>query len=548
VTVDVALLRPWAPSAVPEGSLVEDALGVGYLASSLRAAGRSVAVVDAYTFGLGDEELAQCAAALDPRVIGVSLHSFADYRHTINVATRLKALRPDAYCVVGGEHATFLAREVLERHPCIDAVVMGEGEVTVVELVDAVLGGNGLPQVLGAMTRDAGGTVVDPGYRKAIEDLDCVPRPAKDIVEIAIQAGKPVALSLLTGRGCTHKCTFCTANTYLRMGSGVVWRRRTPSAVADEFEDLVSRFGGRPGVHPMVQFQDVIFLGTSPQAKRWVDGFVTELEHRNLQVPYYIMSRAEAILANADLLPRLAASGLASVEIGIESGVDRILQLYNKRNSADRNFAAIRLLQQHGICYDASGFIMFDPRITPAELRINAGYLHDLGHATWDRYVTKLQIFPGTAIRPELIASGLFDRSADLGDVYAYRFLDRETEEVARHVWMYDEGVRDLDNAIHHARALAVATGAPEPFRSQLRGTLGSAQRLYRDFFLSIVDLATAGRLAESFGQRLTAFLAQAELARRALVALLCDTAGLMDPSKFMPIPAPAPESEVVPA
>lgn len=545
MSIDVVLVRPWARSAVPEGSLVEDALAVGYLASSLRAAGISVAVVDAFTLGLDDVALARCAAALEPALVGVSLHSFADYKHTVAVAEELARSCPGAYRLIGGEHATFLAREILTEHPVIDAVVMGEGERTVVELARNVLAGERHGRVSGAVTRDAGGGLADGGMRSPVGDLDELPRPSKDLVELAIAAGRPVAVSLLTGRGCTHKCTFCTANTYLRMGTGVVWRRRRPAAVAEEFAELVEAYAGRPGVHPMIQFQDVIFLGASKRARAWVEAFVSELERRSLRVPYYVMARAEAIIANAPLLPRLAASGLASVEVGIESGVDRILQLYNKRNSADRNHAAIRLLQEHGICYDASGFIMFDPRIRLAELRVNAAYLHDLGHATWDRYVTKLQVFPGTAIRPQLVDEGLFEDDAALDDVYAYRYLDERMAALAAHVWMYDEGVRAFDNTIHHARSIATAPALEAGSRAHLRGLITAAQEIYRDHFLALVDLAEAGELHRRFEWCTALFIARVEVARAALAAA-CEEAADFGGATFLPLPAPAPESELV--
>ena len=61
---DVLLVRPWAPSAVPEGALVDDSLGVGYLAAALRAAGLSVAILDAFTFRFGDADVVACVAEI----------------------------------------------------------------------------------------------------------------------------------------------------------------------------------------------------------------------------------------------------------------------------------------------------------------------------------------------------------------------------------------------------------------------------------------------------------------------------------------------------
>jgi hypothetical protein len=316
--------------------------------------------------------------------------------------------------------------------------------------------------------------------------------------------------------------------------------------VADEFEYLSETYAHDPAVHPMIQFQDVIFLGTSRAALKWAADFVTELERREVSTPFYIMSRAEAIIANADLLPRLVERGLSSVEIGIESGVDRILKLYNKRNSADRNHEAIALLQRHRICYDASGFIMFDPRITLAELRINAQYLHELGHATWDRYVTKLQIFPGAAIREELEANDIWDADAGLGDVYSYRYVDSPVGELSSYVWMYDDHVRALDNAIHNARAQLAHISQPASTVAALKGSVLSAQGVYRDHFLALIDLAEAGDLGSGFEARMVDFLMRVEVARAAIVGALALLQSVADFPRALDVPAPAPEGVLV--
>lgn len=510
---DVLLVRPWAPSAVPEDALVDDSLGVGFVAASLRTAGWNVVLLDAFTFHFSDEAVVRCILELSPRIVGISLHSFADYRHTIAIADQMKAARPDIYCMIGGEHATFLARPIMERHPSIDAVVVAEGEETTGDIVAAVSRGEVRGPIPGAVTRDADGSIVDGGTRPAVEDLDALPLAAKDIVEMAILAGRSVAVSLLTGRGCTHKCTFCTAHEFLRLGGGIVWRRRSPRAVVDELEMLAARFSGRPGVHPMIQFQDVIFLGTSPAALAWTRQFVEELERRELRVPYYLMARAEAIIANGPILPRLAKSGLSSVEVGIESGVDRILEAYNKQNNVDRTVDAVALMRNAGIAYDASGFIMFDPRMVLEDVRTNANYLKRIDHATWDRYITRLQVFPGTVIRTQLIDEGLFDPDAELDAVYAYRFQDPRVGVMASRVWFYDDSIRLLDNLMRTAKAmLAEARRAGTEPDPELARALDLAQEVYCNYFLTLVDLVERGEIERQFDEQVQLFLAQVRL------------------------------------
>lgn len=520
-TFDVALVRPWSPAAVPADSLVEDSLATGYLAAQLRAHGFTVAVIDAFALALDDAGTALCVAALRPRLVGISLHSFSDYRHFVEISQRLKALAPDAYQVAGGEHASFLAREILNEVPSVDAVVTGEGELTILDLAGAVRDGGRGVRIPGCLLRGPGETFIDGGYRHGVEDLDDLPRPHKDTVELGLRMGRSVAVSILSGRGCTHKCTFCTANTYLRLGGGNTWRRRRAERVADEFEWLAKTYIGQPNVHPMIQFQDVIFLGTSRRSVEWTETFVGELERRGLTVPFYFMARADAILRNAHLLDRLARSGLASVEVGIETGVDRILAAYNKRNSKDQTVEAIRLLNQNAICYDASGFIMFDPDVTLEELRENAAFLRTIGHATWDRYVTRLQIFPGTAIKAQFLSAGRLDPAAPLDDVYGYAFADSRVALLSQYARMYDTTVHELNNLVRAARSVLAGDRRSGAVDAQLDLESGAVQDLFRDHFLDLCNLVDRGASPAEADALISRFLAQAATARMRLGALL---------------------------
>jgi radical SAM superfamily enzyme YgiQ (UPF0313 family) len=501
---DVALVRPRDMRAVPPGAPVQDPLGVGYLAATLRRDGHDVLVLDAHAMELDDGGLTACLAELRPRVVGLSLHSFSDYQHCVSLSRGIRSLSKPPYCIWGGEHATFHAENILRQHPEVDAVVLGEGEETLCELVKAVLqsdrsidsirSGVGFVPVVGAVTRGPGNTIVNGGFRHAIEELDSLPDPHKDIIEIGLRNGKSVGLSVLTGRGCTHRCRFCTAHDFLRLGGGKVWRRRSPIAVVDEVERLAATYLSHPLAHPVLQFQDVIFLGTSTASKRWIDEYVTELERRDIRVPFYCMARADAIIANAAILPRLVNVGLWSVEMGIESGVDRILQSYNKQNSSSDNQHAVELLRRHGVTFDASGFIMFDPFMTVDELRENALYLTQFGAATWDFFVTRLQLYPGTPLRDDMIRKGLFDGGDDIGRTSGYVFEDPIVGRVADYTYYYDLSIRTLDLALRDAKAaVAMAIRKKAEPRQALEDAIDLVHRTYCCHLLALIEAAKSG-------------------------------------------------------
>jgi hypothetical protein len=291
-----------------------------------------------------------------------------------------------------------------------------------------------------------------------------------------------------------------------------VWRRRAPNSVVDELERLTTTYLKRDLVHPVIQFQDVIFLGTSTASRRWATEFVEEMERRRLVVPFYCMSRADAILANRALLPRLVGIGLWSIEMGIESGVDRILKRYDKQNSSADNIEAIELMRAYGITYDASGFIMFDPSMNLAELRVNALYLRDFGAATWDFFVTRLQLYPGTELREEMIQKGLFSGVHEIGKTSGYRFEDPLVGRVAQFTTYYDPRIRELDLALRDAKAeAALAQRRGVPCRSEIARGIELIHSTYCSHLLGLIDA-----VAEDVPEQIIASLIAAFVQRTA--------------------------------
>jgi hypothetical protein len=425
----------------------------------------------------------------------------------------------------------------------VDAVALGEGEATLAGLLAAIphereQGEHRLSfesPVAGALARGKGDTLLHGGFRASIEDLDTLPEPHKDIVNMALSAGKPVGISVLTGRGCTHRCRFCTAHNFLRLGGGRVWRRRAPKRVVDEIERLAAAYLKNDLVHPVIQFQDVIFLGTSTASGRWAMEFVEEMERRRLAVPFYCMSRADAILANEALLPRLVGVGLWSIEMGIESGVDRILKRYDKQNSSDDNSRAIELMRAHGVTYDASGFIMFDPSMNLNELRANAIYLRDFGAATWDFFVTRLQLYPGTELREEMIQKGLFSGEHEIGKTSGYSFEDPLVGRVAEFTTYYDPCIRELDLALRDAKAeAALARRFGLPCRNEIARGIELVHSAYCAHLLSLI-----GAVAEDASDHTIASLIAAFVQRTArLAAVMRDILGRtqdVTPADFSP-------------
>ena len=219
--------------------------------------------------------------------------------------------------------------------------------------------------------------------------------------------------------------------------------------------------------------------------------------------------------------------GLWSVEMGIETGVDRILELYNKLNAVSDNVLAVELMRKHGVTFDASGYIMFDPRMTLDEVRANARYLEWYGAATWDFFVTRLQLYPGTAVRAELIAQGRFDDEGKIDKTTGYCFEDKRVASVASYAYYYDLSIRKLDLLLRDAKAhVAQEIRAGATPSELVTSSIRLVHRTYCDHLLYLCDLAERGTLAVEAGPTITKFMARVTTLTKLLADVLNAVSG----------------------
>ncbi|MCE8422965.1 MAG: cobalamin-dependent protein, partial [Candidatus Methanoperedens sp.] len=179
-------------------------LGLGYLAGTLRKEGVSVKILDG-TFML-KEELIKQAIELDPKITGI--YCMVTMRDdAIMIAKALRKSRAGQFLVTGGPFPTSLPSVFQED---FDAVVTGEGEMTMLEIVKRYLDGSDLSDVKGVYIK--GETA---GRREYIEELDAIPHPARDLYENRKymqywhkKFGYTCA-PLITSRGCPYSCDYC---------------------------------------------------------------------------------------------------------------------------------------------------------------------------------------------------------------------------------------------------------------------------------------------------------------------------------------------------
>jgi anaerobic magnesium-protoporphyrin IX monomethyl ester cyclase len=432
------------PSAAADGRPViligfqrQGNLGLGYLAATLRRCGHTVEVLD---FERQPADILAAARRLDPVLIGFSL-IFQFYIRKFGALIRyLRDNGVNCHFTMGGHYPTLSYRQTLLTVPELDSVVRYEGELTLLELVDALNAGGEWRNIEGIAYRHQD-EFIATAARKLMPHLDQLPYPDRDFEPLRV-LGRTI-MPLLASRGCARTCSFCSIHTFYRTAPGKVVRTRRPAEVVKEMTMLLDQHGAT-----IFLFQDDDFPLFGKVWRRWANEFVDELYRADLpgRVIWKINCRADAV--EPELFARMRDAGLYIVYMGLESGTEEGLKTLNKEITVDENLRAVRILKDLGIMFEF-GFMLLDPSSTFESVAANVDFLRAIvGDGSAGATFCKMLPYDGTPIKDELERAGRLR-----GDVCApdYPFLDPRLED------FYQVLARTLDVTgwIHGHKALS---------------------------------------------------------------------------------------------
>lgn len=343
-----ALIVPaWVPEEIfpprTAGSQINywQPLGTLYVAACLLQAGHEVRFLNG-AFMTHEAILAE-VRAYRPGFVGIYSTAFG-WPKAQRTAADVKRLDRDIVTCAGGPYPIAVQGDCLARGgESLDAVVTGEGERTVVELVERLERGKGLEGVEGVVFRDGGRIVANPP-RPLIEDLDALPFPARELLG---DAGRyvpppgtyrrtPVAV-MITARGCDRHCLFCFQIDRERRGGARGIRYRSVDDVLEEIE-LCLRQGYRE-----IKFLDDSFAADYGRAMR----IAREIRARRLDVVWF----ASACVNQVDeaLLGAFREAGCWAILLGAESGVQKNLNAVRKGITLEQTRRAVRAAKAAGL-------------------------------------------------------------------------------------------------------------------------------------------------------------------------------------------------------
>lgn len=329
-----------------EGQQPYPPLGALYAAATAREAGYSVALFDAM-LAESEDEWAAALRQHQPRMAVI-------YEDSFNYLTKMCLLRMrqaaftmiamarQAGCTVilCGSDATDQYADYLTAGA--DYVLLGEGEETLVELL-AALDGRPAPPLsqIAGLAYCAGERPVANPRRPAIADIDALPRPAWDLVDVgryrAIWQAHHgfFSMNMVTTRGCPYHCNWCAKPIW-----GQRYHSRSPKAVAEEMAWLKATY------HPdHIWFADDI-MGLK---RGWWSEFAAAVEANDARLPFKCLSRADLIVRSEADVAALARAGGDIVWLGAESGSQRILNAMEKGTTIEQIHAATRSLHAAGV-------------------------------------------------------------------------------------------------------------------------------------------------------------------------------------------------------
>ncbi len=387
-------------------------MGILYLATYLSENNIDVSILDQFARDYSVERTLQWIKQENPDILGFSTITTAGTGIiSAEISRRVKEeINPNIKILFGNYHATFNDKRILDKYPFLDACIRGEGERTLLEIVEKVEKGKSFEEVKGLTYRD-NGRIVRNDDRPRIEDMDTLPFPDRSLLGNVEYKNTVEGLELSVGkftsaassRGCAFQCSFCSSSMFWGK-----WRPRSPENIIEELSILEDQ--GFKNLH-------------------WVDDNFTISKKRLLKLSGLIrrekldfnwMAEGRVTQSSKELLNAMKQMGCKILSFGVESGSQRLLDWYNKKITLNQVYDAVKNSKKVGIDMILANFIVGAPIETREEiietlnfsmkLDIDFPQFHILGiipgNWIWDQMVQEKKINPdeswevGTAVLP----------------------------------------------------------------------------------------------------------------------------------------------------
>lgn len=398
----VLLVNPsCVEDAQKEFIAVQYPINLGIIAAVLIKAGHEVKMFDFNVEKTKDFWL--FLKDFNPEIIGFSSVTPTIY-HVKELAKRIKEENKKAITILGGIHASALPEQTMQEIPDIDYLIYGEGELTIVELLDKLNKKEDLLGVMGLVVREGKEIIKNPP-RPLIEDLDSLPYPNRDLVDIKKYKKSHVVrgfsrrdmniAEIIINRGCIGNCIFCAS--HINYGRRI--RFRSYENVIGEINELIEKYNIR-----YLDIEDDTFT----IKKDIVLKLCAFLKEKKLL--WGCCARVDTV--DPELLKVMADSGCKSILYGVEVGSNKAMKEIKKGITIERVKQAVKESKAAGVRYIETDF-MIASWINESEQDIKE--TEQLIHEIKPDFISLCVAcaYPGTELFSQMKSCGYLDENPD---------------------------------------------------------------------------------------------------------------------------------------
>lgn len=383
-------------------------LGIAYLSAILESGGFPCDVLDANLPNYDTQRVADIVDKKEPDIVCLSLYAF-NFRSGLELADAIKVKRPNTIIIAGGAHPSALGGRVFAQSRSIDAVVVGEGELALLEIAQRYKNAQEPFYGVEGVVYQKEGAVINNKSRARIKDLDTLSFPAFHLLPSLSRYHRRIVVSpaapILTSRGCPFDCIFCSKSVFGKQ----VFYRSVENVVA-EIDYLVDRFKVR-----QLDIVDDNFIVNKERAIRIME----LLSKKPYQLAINLQSGVSATLVDERLLKLMKEAGVYRIAFGVESGNQGILDSIKKKQSLEDILNATTLARKIGIRTDVF-FIIGLPGDTPVSMQNTIDFAKKINPDTVNFHMAVP--FPGTELYDLISKEGTLLRNTESGIRSGYNY------------------------------------------------------------------------------------------------------------------------------
>lgn len=399
---------------------VSQQLGLAYVAAALEKAGHEISIIDCVAedwksthneegrkyAGISFAELGDRIKKLSPDAVGITTFTSQKWS-ALQSAKAAKDADKKIIVFLGGPHISVRPDDCLSDKN-VDFVVIGEGEISTVEAINALQNGKYLSKIKGIGFKENGRIILNERMQ-LIENLDGLPLPARHLLpmekyfeaarsmQTARASGRKWA-SMITSRGCPYNCIFCS----IHLSMGRKWRARSPENVIAEIEEFVSKYGVE-----QINFED----DNMSLDRRRMEKICDMIVERKIKIEWNCPNGLRADSLDEPLLMKMKAAGCTGIFVAAESGVQEVVdKIVGKNLDLKKVENAVIMCKKVGISVGVF-FVLGLPGETAEDMKKTIEFgrkLRKLGASTCSFFVANP--FYGTRLHQLARESGYLTR------------------------------------------------------------------------------------------------------------------------------------------